>query len=199
MSALDGVNKIFCDANQKPTNSNSVYSCILTSGQSIGFVVSVLSSIMPLILSHLQLAAEASFLSFGAIIVIFILIVVCSISFLLCCPISQIPLQRNLFRYRKTLPNGDSKLLRTPADICMVGSIVLLLLTLSLILPVSQLSLFVYDLLLAIAGVLDIRWAHDGIVTTGPYCTAQGVIKQIGGTGAALINLVCIVYSFSVH
>jgi hypothetical protein len=125
--------------------------------------------------------------------------VVCSISFLLCCPISQIPLQRNLLRYRKTLPNGDWKLLRTPADICMVRSIVLLLLGLSLILPASQLSLFVYDLLSAMSSVLNIRWAHDGIVTAGPYCTAQGVIKQIGGTGVALITLVCIMYRFSVH
>ena len=49
MSALDGVNRILCDANQKPTNSNSVYSYhILTSGQSIGLAVSVLSSTMPL-------------------------------------------------------------------------------------------------------------------------------------------------------
>jgi len=118
----------------------------LTSGQSIG----------------LALTAEASLLSFGAIIVMFILIV------------------RNLLRYRKDLPNGDWKLLRTPADIYM-------------------LSLFVYDLLQAIGGILNIRWAHDGIVTTGPYCTAQGVIKQISGTGVALITLVCIVYSLSVH
>ncbi|KAI0269578.1 hypothetical protein BGY98DRAFT_299589 [Russula aff. rugulosa BPL654] len=29
-------------------------------------------------------------------------------------------------------------------------------------------------------GVLDVRWAHNGIVTTGHYCTAQGVIQQIG-------------------
>ena len=128
MSALDGLNRVFCDANQKPTNSNSVYSCILTSGQIIGFVVSVLSSTMPLILSHAQLAAEAAFLSFGAIIVIFILIVVCSIHFLLFFLISQIPipLQRNLLLYRRTLPNGDWKLLRTTADIYMVGSMLLL-------------------------------------------------------------------------
>ena len=39
-------------------------------------------------------------------------------------------------------------------------------------------------------GVLDVRWAHNGIVTTGPYCTAQGVIQQIGEVGVALITLV---------
>ena len=188
---------LWCES--EPDQLQPVNFCILTSGQSIGLAVSVLSlQASRLILSRVQLATEASFLSFGAIIVIFILIVVCSISFLLC-PISQIPLQRNLLRYRKTLPNGDWKLLRTPADICMVGSMILLLLTLSLILVASQLSLFLYDILLASGGILNIRWAHDGIVTTGPYCTAQGIIKEIGGTGVALISLVCIVYSFSVY
>jgi hypothetical protein len=39
-------------------------------------------------------------------------------------------------------------------------------------------------------GVLDIRWAHNGIVTTGHFCTAQGIIQQIGEVGVALITLV---------
>jgi len=108
----------------------------------------------------LALAAESSLLSFGAILFIFVLIV------------------RNLLRYRKTLPNGDWKLLRTPADIYM-------------------LSLFVYDFLLAIGGILDIRWAHDGVVTTGACCTAQGVMKQIGGVGVALITLILTIHTFT--
>jgi hypothetical protein len=41
-------------------------------------------------------------------------------------------------------------------------------------------------------GILDVRWAHNGIVMVGPYCTAQGVIQQIGQLGVALITLVCI-------
>ena len=41
-------------------------------------------------------------------------------------------------------------------------------------------------------GILDVRWAHNGIVTTGSYCTAQGVIQQIGELGVALITLVCL-------
>ena len=40
------------------------------------------------------------------------------------------------------------------------------------------------------AGVFDVRWAHNGIVETGHYCTAQGVVQQIGGLGVALITLV---------
>ena len=61
----------------------------------------------------------------------------------------------------------------------------------SLIAVASQLSLFVYDVLQAMGGILDVRWAHDGIVTVGPYCTTQGIIQQIGELGVALITLVC--------
>ena len=39
-------------------------------------------------------------------------------------------------------------------------------------------------------GVLNIRWAHDGIVTTGQYCAAQVLVKQIGMLGVAMITLV---------
>lgn len=144
MSAFDGVNGTFCDAQSQQSFAIDGNSSILTNGQSIG----------------LALIVEASFLSFGAIIVIFSLIV------------------RNVLHYRKTLPNGDWKLLRTPADIYM-------------------LSLFVYDILQAVGGILNIRWAHVGIVTTGPYCTAQGIIKQIGELGVALITLILTIHTFT--
>ncbi|KAH9002021.1 hypothetical protein EDB86DRAFT_2900685, partial [Lactarius hatsudake] len=87
---------------------------------------------------------------------------------------------RNMLRYRRVLPNGGWKLLQVPADIYM-------------------LSLFVYDILQALGGILDVRWAHDGIVTVGQYCTVQGVIQQIGQLGVALITLVCFVVGFSEH
>jgi len=35
-------------------------------------------------------------------------------------------------------------------------------------------------------GILDVKWAHDGIVTTGDYCTAQGILQQIGNLGVEL-------------
>ena len=54
----------------------------------------------------------------------------------------------------------------------------------------SQFSLFAFDILLASGGILDVRWAHNGIVTTGPYCTTQGVLQQVGELGVALITLV---------
>jgi hypothetical protein len=61
----------------------------------------------------------------------------------------------------------------------------------NLILVVRQLFLFIYDIMQAMGGILDVRWVHNGIVTTGSYCTAQGIIQQIGELGVALITLVC--------
>ena len=39
-------------------------------------------------------------------------------------------------------------------------------------------------------GVFDDRWAHSGIVTTGNYCTGQGILEEIGQLGVALITIV---------
>jgi hypothetical protein len=39
-------------------------------------------------------------------------------------------------------------------------------------------------------GILNVRWVGNGIVATGSYCTAQGVIQQFGELGVALIVLV---------
>ncbi|KAH9083445.1 hypothetical protein EDB83DRAFT_15305 [Lactarius deliciosus] len=86
---------------------------------------------------------------------------------------------RNVLRYRRAFPNGGWKLLRVPADIYM-------------------LSIFAYDILQALGGILDVRWAHDGIVTAGPYCTAQGIIQQSGELGVALFTLIITVHTFVV-
>ncbi|KAH9061347.1 hypothetical protein EDB87DRAFT_1560456 [Lactarius vividus] len=86
---------------------------------------------------------------------------------------------RNVLRYRRALPNGGWKLLRVPADIYM-------------------LSIFAYDILQALGGILDVRWAHDGIVTAGPYCRAQGIIQQSGELGVALFTLIITVHTFVV-
>ena len=90
MLALDGVNGTLRDLNQFNQRSPSTEpsSLFLTSGQRIGLTVSVLSSstIRPT-LNHVQLTTEASFLSFAAVLIIFVLIVVRSISFQLCGPV----------------------------------------------------------------------------------------------------------------
>ncbi|KAF8502194.1 hypothetical protein F5888DRAFT_1918902 [Russula emetica] len=74
-------------------------------------------------------------------------------------------------------PKGDWKLFQGATDIYMF-------------------SLFVFDILQAIGGILNIKWAHNGIVTTGPYCTAQGLFQQIGELGVALITLLLAVHTF---
>jgi len=86
---------------------------------------------------------------------------------------------RNVLRYRKALPNGSWRLLQGPTDIYM-------------------LSLFVYDILQATGGILDVRWAHHGVVMTDSYCTAQGIIQQIGELGVALITLILTIHTFVV-
>ncbi|KAF8502200.1 hypothetical protein F5888DRAFT_1177000 [Russula emetica] len=83
----------------------------------------------------------------------------------------------NVHWYKKTFPNGNWKLFHGPADIYMF-------------------SLFVFDILQAIGGILSIKWAHNGIVTTGPYCTTQGIVEQIGELGVALITLLLAVHTF---
>jgi hypothetical protein len=59
-----------------------------------------------------------------------------------------------------------------------------------LIEAVLQFSLFVFDFFQALGSAFDLRWAHDGIVTTGHFCTTQGIVQQIGELGVALITLV---------
>jgi len=46
------------------------------------------------------------------------------------------------------------------------------------------------------SGILDVRWAYNGILAVSPYCAAQGVIQQIGELGIALITLIITVHSF---
>ncbi|KAI0266782.1 hypothetical protein BC834DRAFT_954142 [Gloeopeniophorella convolvens] len=85
---------------------------------------------------------------------------------------------RNVRRYKKVLPNGDWKLLQVPSDIYM-------------------LALFGFDIIQALGGIFDVRWAHNGIVQTGSYCTAQGVVQQIGELGVALITLILTIHTFA--
>ncbi|KAH9978629.1 hypothetical protein BGW80DRAFT_687058 [Lactifluus volemus] len=83
---------------------------------------------------------------------------------------------RNVLRYRRALPNGDWRLLRLPADI-------------------YTLSLLIFDMVMALGGAFDVRWASSGIVTTGSYCSAQGIIHQMGALGVALTILIMAVHT----
>jgi len=83
----------------------------------------------------------------------------------------------NVRWYTKNCPNRNWKLFQMPADIYMF-------------------SLFSFDFLQALGGALDVRWVHNGIVTTGHYCRAQGIIQQTGELGVALVTLLLAVHTF---
>ncbi|KAJ7282868.1 hypothetical protein C8J57DRAFT_53677 [Mycena rebaudengoi] len=62
---------------------------------------------------------------------------------------------------------------------------------------VFMLSLFVADLVQAIGAVMDVRWVHSGHVEAGAFCTAQGVVQQIGETAVAITTLMITVFTFA--
>jgi len=83
----------------------------------------------------------------------------------------------NVRWYRRNVPRDEWRLFQGPTDIYMF-------------------TLFAFDLLQAMGGILDVRWAHNGIVTSGRYCTAQGIVQQTGELGVALITLILAVHTF---
>ncbi|KAJ7736825.1 hypothetical protein B0H16DRAFT_1572738 [Mycena metata] len=62
---------------------------------------------------------------------------------------------------------------------------------------VLMLSLFAADLVQAVGAVMDIKWVHSGVVAVGPFCTAQGVVQQLGETSAAMITLLITLFTFA--
>ncbi|KAJ7267536.1 hypothetical protein B0H12DRAFT_1092875 [Mycena haematopus] len=76
------------------------------------------------------------------------------------------------FRLTRTRP-----LLHTPTDVLI-------------------LSLFVADLVQAMGAVMDVRWVHDGKVQAGMYCSAQGVVQQLGETSVAITTLLITIFTF---
>lgn len=61
-----------------------------------------------------------------------------------------------------------------------------------------MLSLFTSDLLQAMGAVLDVKWVNEGKVYTGGYCTAQGIVQQLGETGVAMATLTIAIHTFIV-
>ena len=45
--------------------------------------------------------------------------------------------------------------------------------------------------------IFNIRWIHNGIVATGPYCTTQGIVQQFGEVGVGLSILVRLILLMS--
>jgi len=72
---------------------------------------------------------------------------------------------------------GDNRIFHQPMDLLMF-------------------SLFFADVIQAIGGVMGIKWVVDGKVQVGSYCTAQGVVQNVGETTVALTTLTITVYTF---
>ncbi|KIM88402.1 hypothetical protein PILCRDRAFT_256026 [Piloderma croceum F 1598] len=51
---------------------------------------------------------------------------------------------------------------------------------------------------MSLGRVTDIKWIYQGKVQTGGFCTAQGVIQQLGETGSALTTLTIAIHIFVV-
>jgi hypothetical protein len=155
--------------------------------------ISVLSVFVPNS-SHVQLTAEASIISCVCVIGIFIWICVRPTCF-------HVPfLFDEMLHYSGTYDGIEGSLGQTVTGGCSSGRLTSTWSALQFFwLPVARLiefawqfALFVFDFVQGMGGVLDVRWAHNGIVTTGHYCTAQGIVQQIGELGVALITLVCL-------
>ncbi|KAG5638054.1 hypothetical protein H0H81_002088 [Sphagnurus paluster] len=84
---------------------------------------------------------------------------------------------RNVVRHMLHSPDRKVSIVQEPMDIFM-------------------LSLFCADFVQALGAVMDIKWIHQGVTEIGPYCTAQGVIQQLGETGVAITTLLIAIYTF---
>jgi len=63
---------------------------------------------------------------------------------------------------------------------------------------IYMLSLFTFDIIMALGRVVDIKWIHEAKLYTGGFCTAQGIIQQLGETGSALATFAIAVHTFIV-
>ncbi|KAI0307919.1 hypothetical protein B0F90DRAFT_1678440 [Multifurca ochricompacta] len=59
------------------------------------------------------------------------------------------------------------------------------------------LNQLVCDLIQALGGLMNMKWVADGTVHSGPFCTAQGLIKQLADVGTALSAGNVAIYTFS--
>ncbi|TFK53707.1 hypothetical protein OE88DRAFT_1655967 [Heliocybe sulcata] len=86
---------------------------------------------------------------------------------------------RNFYGHLKSDWGQEWDLIQEPADIYV-------------------LLLFFFELFQALGGITSIEWVRTGIVRTGSYCTAQGILQQIGEMGVAMSTLVIALHTFRV-
>ncbi|KAL0951350.1 hypothetical protein HGRIS_008054 [Hohenbuehelia grisea] len=59
-------------------------------------------------------------------------------------------------------------------------------------------NLLISDLVQAIGGVMTVRWMKLNGLVEDRYCTAQGILKQVGDVGVAFTSLAIAIHTFSV-
>jgi len=60
------------------------------------------------------------------------------------------------------------------------------------------LVLFFFDIIMALGRITSIKWVQEDKVFQGSYCTAQGIMQQLGETGSAMVIIVIAIYTFVV-
>ncbi|KAI5122571.1 hypothetical protein M0805_004788 [Coniferiporia weirii] len=68
--------------------------------------------------------------------------------------------------------------------------------TLSTPLHIYFISMMFSEILQATGSIMDLRWVINAGVTSGSYCVAQGMLKQIGDVSVALSTLAIAVHTF---
>ncbi|EJD04169.1 uncharacterized protein FOMMEDRAFT_155289 [Fomitiporia mediterranea MF3/22] len=64
-------------------------------------------------------------------------------------------------------------------------------------LHVYFLSMMVAELFQATGAILNLKWIERASVDSGPFCVAQGIIKQIGDVSVALCTLAIAIHTFT--
>jgi len=84
---------------------------------------------------------------------------------------------KNVLLYKRHVPSTEWRLFKSPLDVYMA-------------------SLLMFDLFQGVGKVLHVKWLNNGLVQCSGYCTAQGIIQQIGETGVAQSTLAIAVHTF---
>jgi len=103
--------------------------------------------------------------------------------------------QRNILRYKKYASAYKWSLAQQPADVYVVRPLAIFLASLLCSYVIvfqlaAKLSLLVADGLQSIGSSMSAKWVHDGTVAAGRFCTAQGIIKQLGEYSVGLATMV---------
>ncbi|EPQ56951.1 hypothetical protein GLOTRDRAFT_127335 [Gloeophyllum trabeum ATCC 11539] len=86
---------------------------------------------------------------------------------------------RNLWRYLSSAERQRVGFIQEAADIYV-------------------LLLFFFEIFQALGGITSIEWLRTGIVRSGGYCTAQGILQEFGEMGVAAATLAIALHTFRV-